>query len=423
MSSECDAVTFDEPILARLTRDGASTDGSTDAVPVNDFIHMSCGVTNSYLVTTDGPSVVINAGSEQEARRAHLPRYRRIDDRPPIYIITTQSHRDHMGGVPVLAGSETQWVAHETSSAWRADVRMLHDVYLRRRDILWRDVLNEVVELGNRAGPDRDADILVGDSWSTEVGGRRFELLATPGGETTDSIVVWLPDDDVVFVSNLFGPVFGGAPNLATLRGDKQRSAKQFVSSLERVLSLEAGTLVTGHGDPIRGHALIEAELTKVRDSVQYIHDCTVAGMVAGKSLMTLMAEIELPAELSTPENHGKISWNIRSIWHEYIGWFLMECTTELYPTPRSSVSADLVEASGAGELTQRARAHLDEGRPVEALHIVKVVLDVDPAHHGALLAKRDAHEELLERSGGENLSEVMWLKSQIGQLEKDLNR
>ena len=410
-----------EPELARITRQGASTDGSTDAVAVTDCIHMSFGVTNSYLVTTGDRSVVVNAGSEQEARRAHLPRYRRIDPRPPAYIVTTQSHRDHMGGVPVLSGPDTRWVAHENSTQWRADVRMLHDVYLRRRNVLWSSVLNDVVELGNRAGPDREPDILVGDSWATEVGGRRFELLATPGGETTDSLVVWLPDDGAVFTSNLFGPVFGGMPNLATLRGDKLRSAQQFVSSLERVRDLEPELLITGHGDPIRGAGTIRAELERIRDAILYVHDRTVEGMLAGKSLAEVMIEAEPPEELRLAEAHGRASWNSRSIWHEYLGWFLMESTTELYPVPASSVAADLVELAGASALIARARAHLDEGRPVESLHLSDVVLQADPGNRSALAARMAALQELLGRSRSENLSEVMWLRSQISDTERRL--
>jgi glyoxylase-like metal-dependent hydrolase (beta-lactamase superfamily II) len=408
-----------EPELARITRQGASTDGSVDAVAITDFIYMSVGVTNSYLVTTGDRSVLVNAGSEQEARRAHLPRYRRIDPLPPAYIVTTQSHRDHMGGVPVLSGSDTRWVAHENSTQWRADVRMLHDVYLRRRNVLWSTVLNDVVELGNRAGPDREPDLLVGDSWATEVGGRRFELLATPGGETTDSMVVWLPDDGAVFTSNLFGPVFGGMPNLATLRGDKLRSAQQFVVSLERVRDLEPELLITGHGDPIRDVETIRAELNRIRDAVEHIHDRTVEGMLAGKDLAGIMAGAEPPEELRLLEAHGKASWNARSIWHEYLGWFLMESTTELYPVPASTVAADLVELAGASELAERARGHVEGGRPVEALHLTDIVLHADPDHQGALAARAAALQELLERSRSENLSEVMWLRSQIADTDR----
>jgi glyoxylase-like metal-dependent hydrolase (beta-lactamase superfamily II) len=52
------------------------------------------------------------------------------------------------------------------------------------------------------------ADHDVRDRLETKIGGRRFELSGPPGGETTDSLVVWLPDDEVVFTGNTFGPLF-----------------------------------------------------------------------------------------------------------------------------------------------------------------------------------------------------------------------
>ena len=76
------------------------------------------------------------------------------------------------------------------------------------------------------------------DSHAVELGGRRFELYSTPGGETTDALVVWLPEHRTVFIGNLMGPFFGHVPNLYTLRGDKIRSAMAFIHSLDRVIAL-----------------------------------------------------------------------------------------------------------------------------------------------------------------------------------------
>ena len=38
-----------------------------------------------------------------------------------------------------------------------------------------------------------------------ELGGLRFELIATPGGETRESMVVWLPRHRICFAGNAFG--------------------------------------------------------------------------------------------------------------------------------------------------------------------------------------------------------------------------
>ena len=78
-------------------------------------------------------------------------------------------------------------------------------------------------------------------------------LLSTPGGETTDSLVIWLPETRTAFTGNLFGPLFGHVPNLVTMRGDRYRDALAYVDSLDLVLDLAPDRLLTGHFDPIEG--------------------------------------------------------------------------------------------------------------------------------------------------------------------------
>ena len=63
---------------------------------------------------------------------------------------------------------------------------------------------------------------------------------------------------------------------------------------------------------------------------------------------------------------HGKVPWIVRAIWEEHAGWFRYESTTELYDVPPSAVWPDLLELAGGHEpLLDRARVHVDEGRPL----------------------------------------------------------
>jgi hypothetical protein len=89
---------------------------------------------------------------------------------------------------------------------------------------------------------------------------------------------------------------------------------------------------------------------------------------------------------------------------------------------PRSSIDADLVElAGGAGALAARARKKLDGGRPLEALHLLDVALGAERVNPDALAVKKDALQVLLRECGGQNLSETMWLKSEIAGAEAAL--
>ena len=86
-----------------------------------------------------------------------------------------------------------------------------------------------------------------------------------------------------------------------------------------------------------------------------------------------------------------------------------------MWDTPPTSVWQDIVElAGGTTALTERADTHLDQGHPLQALHLVDIVLAHTPDDPAALRVKRGALESLLEQSGRENFSEVQWLEQAI---------
>jgi len=63
----------------------------------------------------------------------------------------------------------------------------------------------------------------------------------------------------------------------------------------------------------------------------------------------------------------------------------------------------------------------LDDGRPLEALHLLDIALGAERSSPEALAVKKDALQVLLRESGGQNLSETMWLKSEIAATEAAL--
>jgi len=255
------------------------------------------------------------------------------------------------------------------------------------------------------------------------VGNRTFEMIWAPEGETEDNILVWMPKEKVVFTGNTFGPVWLSMPFLNTLRGDKPRRVRTFLQSLAKVRDLGAEILITGHGAPIIGKDRIKEDLDRIEAAVTYVRDYTLEGMKAGKDVNTLVREFKFPGNVAIGDFHGKASWAVKSIWREYSGWFHYEDgTTELYGVPRSSVHADIAElAGGAGALVARAKAHVDAERPLEALHLLDIALGAEPDNKDALTVKKAASQALLEASGGSNLSETMWLRSEIAEIDAKL--
>jgi alkyl sulfatase BDS1-like metallo-beta-lactamase superfamily hydrolase len=384
-------------------------EASQDAVEVGDGIFMSKNIANSYLVTTAHGDVLINTGTDFEAN-AIKARFARVSKGPLRVITFTQGHPDHVGGWDLFNTAGVETIAQANHSDVREYWRHLHPFYARRIMTLWGEFM-DVDATSMKLPPEPVLTTAFVDSHTFELGGRRFELYSTPGGETTDALVVWMPEHRTVFIGNLMGPFFGHVPNLYTLRGDKIRSAMAFIHSVDRVIALAPETLINGH-DVFRGAHEIGQTMTKVRDATAYLRDRTIDGMNAGSDLWTLMREVTLPPELALPQVHGKVPWIVRAIWEEHVGWFRYESTTELYDIPPSAVWQDIVELTGGtAALIERARTHVEQGRAPQALHLTDMVLAHSPGDPAALRVKRRALDWLLESSGRENFSEVQWLE------------
>lgn len=392
----------------------------TEATKVADDIWLSEGLSNSYLVVTRDGRVVINTGMGFEGP-LHKRLFDAVDGGPVRYILLTQGHVDHVGGVEVFREPGTEILAQANNAACQADDARIHRFRVAHSAPFFPmavDRAEKNLPVQARPQPTRTFE----DRFAFELGGVAFELIATPGGETVDSMCIWLPQRRVAFVGNVFSALFGHFPNLVTLRGDRYRFALPFIDAVERVRALQPELLLTGHFAPIRGAATIDAELARLRDAVRFVHDATVAGMNEGKDVHTLMREIRLPPDLEVGQGYGCVAWSVRAIWEGYAGWFHQRSTTELYAEPASDVYPDVVALAGGPEaVARRATERLAGGDPVAAIHLTEMALTAAPDSRPALEAHLAAHERLLAQRGGENFWETGWLRNQIERTRKKL--
>jgi alkyl sulfatase BDS1-like metallo-beta-lactamase superfamily hydrolase len=406
-----------KPALAGLVRAG---DAQTEAIAITDFIWQVNDVSNLYLVNTGDGDVMINTGFMDNAdRNVALMAPKRSG--PLRHIILTQSHADHFGCLPEFQEADTIVIGGPGfNEAW-GDMKRLQPFFGPRSKKLWGSTLKR----GGtpKPAPNPVPDLIIDRAYSFEQGGRRFELIHAPEGETVDNLIVWMPNEKVAFTGNIIGPVWLSMPFFCTLRGDKPRLVWNTLKSLEKLKALNAEIIITGHGEPIFGAEQINADIDKMIGAIRHVRDYTLDGMNAGKTVHELMRDVKLPDNLKIGEFHGKVAWAVKTIWDEYSGWFHYEDgTTELYHVPRSAVNADLVELTGgAAVLARRAKVHVDAGRPLEAIHLLDIALGVEPAHSDALEVKMAALEALLAASGSKNLSETMWLKSEISEAKAKL--
>ena len=390
---------------------------------VTPGVFRASGVGNTFVITTSEGNVIFDTGLVIQASEQIRQLKAALGDFEPVKIVLSHSHADHVGGTRLWSGENTELIAHE---AFEEEQRYLTELnpYLHQRNRILFPWIPETP----RTLPGMDFRGLIPDirvdndiPYTFTLGGRRFEVHATPGAEGADNVVLWLPDDKMLFTGDFFGPQFPQFPNLFTMRGEKMRKPVEYMNSIDHLLNLEIETLLPSHLEPVRGANEIRAGMIKIREAVDFVHSTTVAGMNAGKSLSELMVEIRLPERLLLSETHGKVSWAVKSIWEYYATWFHFDRTSELYATPQSAVLDDLAGIIDADAALSLVREKLQRSEPEQALLLLEIFegFDKEP---DLMELRIEVLSQLRERATVTgNDYELYWLDSELEKARRAL--
>jgi len=414
-------------IGAKRMREFASEEGSVAADFINNpievreisaGIYQATGVANTHLITTDEGDVLFDSGLSTQVPK-QIKVLEAVRENPRLtHIIVSHSHADHSGGVKFWRQEDTEVVAHAEFAEEQRYLTELQPYFWHRNRTLFPFIPEKPPEIGLIAygGIEPDRVVQNGVPYKFQQGGIEFEVIAAPGAEGADNLLLWLPQQKILFSGDFFGPLFPQFPNIFTMRGEKIRKPVEYLSSLEMVASLEPQIIVPSHRAPITDPQVVKEGITLIHQATRYVHDQTIAGMNAGKTVEELMDEIVLPEHLQLTQEHGKVSWAVKSIWEYYATWFHFDRTTELYSVPAESVYADIVKAAGVETLLERANRYLNNDQPLHALHLLEIVLETEPNLEPALLAQKSVLTQLLKqaKANGSNSYELYWLQYQL---------
>jgi alkyl sulfatase BDS1-like metallo-beta-lactamase superfamily hydrolase len=256
--------------------------------------------------------------------------------------------------------------------------------------------------------PDADPQLIwptttFDEKYAFELGGVNIELHHTIG-ETPGHLMVWLPQERVLFSGDLYYESF---PNLSTPMLEP-RPVKGWYESLERMISLQPTYLVPSHSSAVIGEENVREALTYHSRAIRFVYEETVKAINQGLTVDEAVAKISLPPDLAQRDHlkefYGRVDWSVRGIYQGLTGWYDGR-GTGLNPLPVKYLNRELVLlAGGADKLLARAIELQNAGEHQLVCELCDVVINANPEDNLARIIKSFSLDYLGYLSGNLNM-------------------
>ncbi len=218
---------------------------------------------NSLVVITDEGILIADGQPTPEDGRKMLNEIRKVTRQPVRFVVNSSPHGDHTG----------------SNNAFPNAVILSH--------VNARKAIAESRErLSDEDTEPRLPEAVYNQRMTAHLGGKRIELHYFGPGHTEGDTVVYLPDDGVAFLSELY---FNGV--FASLA---EGYARQHLETLNQIMKLEATWFLPGHGT-ISGQSpqQLRAGLDRYYQNIRAIYEVVRRHLRQGDSLETTLARAD----------------------------------------------------------------------------------------------------------------------------------
>ncbi len=208
-------------------------------------------ISNAGFVVTPAGVVVIDALGSPELARRLLAEIGKVTHKPIHTVVLTHYHADHIYGLQVFKDLGARIVAHGAAREYlTSDTARLRLEASRQELWPWVDEKTRLVP----------ADDWLQTPKILTVGGVRFDIQPVGPSHTAEDLVVYLPQQKILFAGDL---VFR---NRIPFVG--QADSRHWIEAMQSLLRFDTRWVVPGHG-PISNDA--KGDMTLTRDYLLYL--------------------------------------------------------------------------------------------------------------------------------------------------------
>ena len=358
------ASSFESPIALTTYSEDPATGHTFTSKAVREVVPGRVYQTTGYdfaelyfVVSKDGRELIgVDAGTRRdsaqaayEALRAHAPKLPELTT-----VFVTHSHWDHVGGHHVFHSLKPvpRFYARENFAETVALGAGGPQNMARRF-------------FGSRFHPEDTEsfrpDVTVAERREISVGGTRIILQPVSGGETRDALLVFLPEEGVMFVGDVLMPYLG-APFL------EEGSLPGLLDAIDVIARDNPRSLLHGH-DPLSRLFPTPAVLISLKPHLQWLQSQVVEGIQQGKTRAALQQANLIPPGLVAGNPAVHLPYLvmrenvINRIYDQHVGYWAsdLEGADYLSDADRGVLLVDYLAVS-EGQLAEAVRRMITDG-------------------------------------------------------------
>ncbi len=247
---------------------------SFDKLAEGVYAYTAEGDPNTGIIIGDDSVMVIDTQATPDMAQDVIRRIREVTDKPIEYVVLSHYHAVRVMGAS--AYKPKQIIASQAT----------YDLIVERGQFDFDSEVGRFPRLfqGVESVPGLTWPTLTFESAMTLwMGKRRVELMHVGRGHTKGDIVVWLPEEKILFSGDLVE--FGATP----YTGDAYLS--DWPQTLANVRALGAEKLVPGRGDALTTPETVEAAISGTQDFLTQMFESVKKGRAEGKALNEIYTE------------------------------------------------------------------------------------------------------------------------------------
>jgi glyoxylase-like metal-dependent hydrolase (beta-lactamase superfamily II) len=285
----------------------------------------SDAVSNSGVVVLDSGVLIFDTHFTPEAGEALLEKVKTVTARPVRYIVNSHFHPDHTHGNQafttarhIIGSSNTrrdmlqkdlpnlnrmQLIAQSQVEQLSRDLSQEPDA--KKQEAL-RDQLSSRQAFMRRMGTLKilAPGMTLDDSLSIVDGGREVQLLYLGTGHTDGDIVLYLPQEKVVFLGDIF---FNDAiPNV------EDANMLEWIKTLGEALKLDAKTYVPGHGQ-----VGVRSDVERFLNYIEDLKAMVEPAVARGDAVEQVVRDLHVPPKYASCSFQDFFPANLQKMYAE----------------------------------------------------------------------------------------------------------